>query len=384
LSYYTAKLHSYLCYKHIPFQFSPMTMVDLNFRIPKRVGSSVMPVLQCLSTGDSLQDTHDIILLLEKKFHAFPVIPSKDVLLNQSFLSYLIEAWADEFWIPSAMYYRWKFPESVKFFKKEAGQYLLGSTLSSFVPSIFMAPVVNGIADQLRSYLPAVGVRPDQGKLIEQWTDSSLTLLDTHFSHYDYILGTPTPTLADFGLVGPIVAHLCRDPYPLHNVIHRFPNVMEFASRMTGRSWLNDNDLNELTSTVAVPSRCCGTIPNTLIPIVQQIFSEFVPMIEDVQKEVMKVADHPKFSIYGDGRPLPRALGEINVPILHGTQNFKRAALPFNAWKFQQVTKHFQSFSGHQQQDVLQWLKSVDVHNTTLLTEKDFPTLRRYGLKVKL
>jgi glutathione S-transferase len=102
VSFYTGKLHSYLCYKRIPFQFKSINAFELNYVIPKKVGAWVMPVLQTAG-GQYLQDTHDIIMALEKQCPERPILPSEIDSYDRRILSFLVAAWADEFWIPTAI-----------------------------------------------------------------------------------------------------------------------------------------------------------------------------------------------------------------------------------------------------------------------------------------
>lgn len=383
VSLYTGKLHSYLSHKRIPFEFKSMNAFDLHYTIPKRVGASVMPVLQT-QDGQYLQDTHDIILAMEKQFPNDPILPSSVDSYDKRILSFLIAAWADEFWVPIAMHFRWNFPESVEFFKAEAKEQLLGrSSLSEFFPNFLIDATIEKVVGTLNSYLPSVGVREGQTVLIEKWADHALDMLEKHFSKYDYILGTETPTIGDFGLAGPLIAHLCRDPYPLHNLMIRYPYVTEYAARMTPKSWLYDSAPNELP-VVPTPKRHSNDrIPSTLVPIISSIFGEFVPMIKATQKEIEKLRDHPKFSVYGERRGLPRALGDISFPMLNGTESFTKAALPFNVWKFQQVTKELQALSLSNQSSFVHWLTSHKIPNTDILSDQEFPILKRDALRVK-
>lgn len=382
MSLYTGKLHSYLCHKHVPFVFKSMNIIDLNYTVPKKVGASVMPVLQT-TDGRYLQDTHDIIMSMEKIFPSNPVLPSSESSPEKRFLSLLISAWVDEFWVPTAMHYRWNFPSSVEFFKSEAKRQLIGHAMANVIPNVVTNAVIEKVAGTLKSYLPSVGVRSNQIEVIEKWTNQTLGILDNHFAKYDFILGTDSPTLGDFALAGPLIAHLCRDPFPLQNLMPNYPNVLKFASRMTGSSWINSQEPNELP--LRHSNRTSGSdIPSTIAPIVRCIFKEFIPMIGATQSKLLKLRDHPKFSIYGDHRGLPRSLEDIEFSVLDGTYSFCKSALPFNVWKFQQVIDEFQSLSLHNQALVLDWLRNQDIqHGLEVFSNYDFPKLTRSGLRVK-
>ena len=59
----------------------------------------------------------------------------------------------------------------------------------------------------LRGFLPAVGAVPEQYDMMHRWTTNTLRLLDLHFQKQQYLLGGDQPSVGDFGLAGPLVAH---------------------------------------------------------------------------------------------------------------------------------------------------------------------------------
>ena len=58
-----------------------------------------------------------------------------------------------------------------------------------------------------------------------------LDALDVHFQHYPYLLGG-LPSIADFGSMAPLFAHLGRDPVPSSLMKNRAPNVHRWTERM--------------------------------------------------------------------------------------------------------------------------------------------------------
>src|SRR3546814_13148412 len=72
-------------------------------RIPAKTGAMVMPVV-VTPEGEWLQDTTHIVDVLEQRFPDAPVLPATP---RQRIVAELLEMWADEWWIPAAMHYRW-------------------------------------------------------------------------------------------------------------------------------------------------------------------------------------------------------------------------------------------------------------------------------------
>src|SRR5699024_2999353 len=131
LSYFSGKLRAYLRYKGIPFQDRAVDAITLMRRIPRHTGEVVMPVV-ITPQGEWLQDTTHIIEVLDRRFPERPTLPETP---RKRLAALLIEAWADEFWIPPAMHYRWSYPGNYPLFEREAGRALL-----PWIPSTLRKP----------------------------------------------------------------------------------------------------------------------------------------------------------------------------------------------------------------------------------------------------
>ena len=103
LSYFTGKVLCYLNYKRIPFVHREVDMTTLMWRIKRKVGAVVVPVL-VTPEQQWIDDSSLIIDHLEQRFPDPFVLPPTPA---QRFASYLMEAWGDEWWVPIAMHTRW-------------------------------------------------------------------------------------------------------------------------------------------------------------------------------------------------------------------------------------------------------------------------------------
>jgi glutathione S-transferase len=74
-------------------------------------------------------------------------------------------------------------------------------------------------------------VTDDTRYLVETLYLAFLDALNSHFEQYPYLLGW-RPCLGDFGLLGPLYAHLGRDPYPARLMQQRAPRVWRWVERM--------------------------------------------------------------------------------------------------------------------------------------------------------
>lgn len=355
VSYFTGKVLCYLRYKGIPFIDHPVNMYQLMVNIKRETGEVVMPVLRT-PEGEWLQDSSVIIDALESRYPARSVVPSAPV---QRFIAYLFEAWGDEWWIPMAMHTRWTYPENYALFEHDAGKALLPG-----FPGVFKRAAVRKIAGTLRSYLHGVGVREEQHALLNRWTEAMLNLLDAHFAAHDYLLGG-RPSIADYGLVGTMYGHLGRDPWPAREMV---------APRAHLRAWIDRMAAPEQSERPFGELLAEDTIAPTLIPIVQQVFAEFTPMLQGILRKVRTIAPSVP-----TGRALPRRLGDISIPTAAGP--FRRNALPYTLWMAQRTLDCLHALPVAQRVAVERF---VSANGGGDFLNLDIPRLRRVGLRVAI
>lgn len=352
LSYFSGKARCYLKYKGIPFVEDPLNLYTLMVRNKRKTGVVVMPVLRT-PEDEWLQDTSVIIDRLEARFPQAPVIPAT---ARQRFVAYLLEAWGDEWWIPIAMHTRWSYPENYALWEKDTGPALL-----PFFPGFLQRKAAAIPARAMRGKLHNVGIRPEQADMLNAWTVNMLDLLETHFTAQPYLLGGH-PTLADFSLAGSMYGHLGRDPWPARELIAPRPQL---------RSWI-DRMANPPANTASAPLLPDDQIAETLLPIIRSIFVEFVPLLEGILREVNQLLPN-----YPSGKPLPRGLGDIEMPM--GIHSFKRAALPYTLWMAQRVLDCLQGLPDEEQTSVDRWVRE---QGGARLLDLQLPRLQRVGLRV--
>lgn len=364
LSFFTAKAATYLRYKKIPFTDKPISLFDLHQTIPKNCrGAKVMPVL-VTPEGEWIQDTRVIMDRLEERFPTpsiFPIQPKK------RFVSILLETWCDEFWIPPAMFLRWNYAENIEFFKNEAGQYLL-PWAPRFVQHAFAGTVIK----VLKGFLPYAGVRPHQHEMLHVWTRDILGKLDHHFSQHPYLLGAH-PSIGDFGLAGPLVAHLGRDPWPKANVTDPLPHLTSWIKRI---STLNHEEVTADLKARGIVDDPSDTIPPSLIPVLDSVFHDFIPYLEAVADKSREV--EPKFT--ASNRPLPRILGDIEIPL--GASRYQRNAMTFPIWKAQKLLDEYKAMDAADQAEVSKFVTSFP--NGSNLLNLRIPRVERIAQRVKV
>jgi len=209
--------------------------------------------------------------------------------------------------------------------------------------------------------VPGLGVTPEQVPAIEAWTESMLKHLDAHFATLPYLLGT-RPSIGDFGLIGPLFAHLGRDPYPKQNLIEPRPHLKAWIARM-------QSPPKPLSGEFLAKDE----VPATLTPIFESIFAEFWPFLARTQDQVTKALPTLRA-----GRGFRRSLGEIEFPM--AGRKFKRLATPFSLWKIQRALDVFGATPDRDRENVAAWLASVGGADAMQLAVT--PRLKRIGLHV--
>lgn len=281
------------------------------------------------------------------------MIPTTPV---RRFAAYLLETWGDEWWIPVAMHTRWSYPENYALFERDGGAALLPHW-----PQFLRNRAVAKAANAMRGYLSRVGVTPEQTPLLERWTTDMLDSLNAHFAMHRFLLGD-VPTVADFGLVGSMYAHLGRDPWPRRELIDPRTHL---------RAWIDRIAEPDATA----PSQVVATddIPATLAPVLRSIASEFLPMIEATLAAVHRYLKS------GGGAELPRGLEPITFPM--GSGQFSRVAVPFMLWKMQRLLDVYRAMGANEQGAVRRWLEAQGCGR---LLDLSIPPLRRIALRVAL
>lgn len=328
LSFFSGKTRAYLRYKGVPFVDHPVDAKTLMWTVPRKTGATVMPVV-VTPEGEWLQDTKVIADVIEQRFPNAPITPTTP---RQRIAAMLLEAWADEWWIPVAMHYRWVYPENYPLFEADAGRALLPRA-----PGFLQKRLAAYAANKMRGYLPAVGIVPEQYAVMERWTESILDALDAHFATLPFLFGT-RPSVADFGLIGPMYGHLSRDPYPKRVLVEPRRHLRAWVERMNtpqvgAGEFLADD-----------------AIPPTLQPLLNAVFKEFYPMVAGIRDELRRALP----TLPPDRKRLPRVLGMIEFPM--GEGRYRRGAMPYTLWMMQRVLDAYRALDAAGRASVDAWL----------------------------
>ena len=223
-SLYSCKARSYLRTHRIEYVERAPGHPRYNDHVVPTIGRWIIPVLET-PDGRLVQDTVDIIDLLDADEapdrSAYPATPV------QRAVAHLLELFGGEGLLRPAMHYRWDFDDTnVPFLAKD-----FSASLAIGADDETRAGVFAFSSDRMRSATVAFGVSEELMPAIERSYEEFLALFDAHLAGSPYLLGG-RPTIGDYGFMGPLFAHLARDPYPSVLMKQRAQRVWRWVERM--------------------------------------------------------------------------------------------------------------------------------------------------------
>jgi len=222
VSYYTGKLESYLRYKGIEYRRKAMPYDDPE-SIMKHVGALQHPVVD-RGDGRWMSDTTPMLLQLEQEHPENTILPGNPVV---GFIARLIEDYADEWLWRPAMHYRWSYQQS-----RVALSEILAEELRQNGPPYPKFILRKMLTHRQRTYFVIKdGVNGRTWDHVEQGYLNALDNMTGMLRDRPFLLGN-APSLADFGLMAPMLRHFSQDPVPAEIMRSRAPAVYEWVARM--------------------------------------------------------------------------------------------------------------------------------------------------------
>lgn len=222
VSYFSGKLEAYLRYKEIPYNRKMVNVKTLVNEVYANTRMMKMPVIR-LNDGTWLKDTTPMLEWFEQQKPEYSIFPQDPA---THFIAMLIEDYADEWCWRSALYWRWCFPESRALLGRRIGEEILGDwPLPSKLTGWYIAE------RQIRTYLKGDGLTKETEPFIKKHYTDMLASMQAILSDSPYLLGDK-PSIADFGLFGPMFRHFGLDPAPAKVMIEQAPAVYEWLARL--------------------------------------------------------------------------------------------------------------------------------------------------------
>lgn len=327
-SYYTGKIRPYLRYKGIPFKEKLSTLLVYQRFIIPRTGVRFIPVLH---TPDNLvvQDTTEIIDFLEQRFPDRPVYPESP---KQKLVALLFEIYGDEWFTLPAMHYRWSYLSQQHDYVMEA----FGDVAGPWLPAPLKRFAGKKLSRPFKGALKPLGISANTAPAIEAWYRQFLLWFNSHLETHDYLLGS-RPCVGDFSLAGPMYAHMWRDPVPKKMLQEQAPRVIDWLERINRPSQNAGAFLED------------DAIPDTLLPMLSHLFSDYWPLLEDTAIQLASwLQQNPHKAA------ISRAIGEHTLTI--GNASEKRLIFPYAQWMMQRPLTYYQNLPQADKKAVDEWL----------------------------
>ncbi|HFB66328.1 MAG TPA: glutathione S-transferase family protein [Aeromonadales bacterium] len=348
-SLYSGKARAYLDYKNIPYDEILSTLKIYKKIIIPHTGVRFIPVVKTPS-GDYLQDTSHIIDTLENEFPQQSVYPDTP---KQKLVSLLLELYGDEWLLIPAMHYRWNH-DNFPFIYQQ-----FGNIINPKFPAFLRAFIGKKIGNRFKDIVPGLGITDKTIPAIENWYENRfLAEFDQHLQRYPYLLGS-VPSIADFGFIGPLYAHLYRDPYPGSLMKTIAPHVANWVERMRKGHHEPGNFIEG------------DSIPETLKGILNDQFQHQWPVLEETGQRLSLWYEQQN----DKSQPLeiPRRLGTHDFNL--GGVNEQRLVLPYSLWKMQRPLDYYQSLNSDEKAEVDPFLKSLGIYKAMQFKLK-YPIVR--------
>jgi glutathione S-transferase len=303
-SLYSAKVRPYLRKKNIDYVEVNPSHPHFSEKILATMGNLSVPVLE-MPSGEFIADSTEIIEHLEGQYPDTPMIPTDKTMAA---LAWLIHNYGSEGLHKPAMHFRWNTTEENRQFitdefersfevrsKREVSQKTLGSEF----------------AQNMKAYLPVLGITTETVDVIELSTRKLYGCLNAHFLNFPYVLGG-RPSIADFGLMAPIYAHLGRDVSSSNQLKLEAPALYRWIETMN-QSNITDAELWSVPASYFEKDQ----LPDSLIGLLKLLCADYGPELiatADLYDQWLKeVPDRPTGSlIAADGQKAThQAIGEI-------------------------------------------------------------------------
>lgn len=357
-SLYTAKARSYLRKQRLDVEELPVGHPDFA-PISRQVGRFIMPIVEA-PDGTIVQDGAAIIDHVERagtaRRSAYPTTP-----LHHA-ISRIVELFGGEGLLRPAMHYRWNFDaENLGFLRRDfvaglnprADQATGDATFAMASGLMRRAGASFGVSD---ATIPA----------IEAHYAELLALLDAHFCNHPYLLGG-APTIGDYGLVGPLYAHLARDPAPARLMAQTARAVLRWTERMNAP----DAMLDGLRADEALFEE--DAVPDTIVALLRFIAADFLPELAGhigFANDWLMARPGLEAGTNGLDNPAQRGIGMATV-VWRGHE-LRTAVLPYRFWLLQRVQDFVDRLGGDDQARVMALLGDTGL--ATLITMR---TVRR-------
>jgi len=379
-SYFSGKVRAYLRFKHrhdalgAGFEDILATPELIQGLLLPKSGSGAVPQIQT-PDGTWIQDSSEILDYCEAAHPGSGIVPSPASRPVQCLAAYLIELLADEWLLVPGFWERWYYSEDGRrlshrgFNEQQWGAVIAAGAPgemrrqagAGFFEAAFGISTSRSDPKGVYAGLLHLGVNEETEGEWQASQHRFLERFEEHLRRHDYVFGG-TPSLADFGLLAPLYAHLYRDAVAGFALRTHFPLVCEWVERTNGEGALNSRmetqqlySVGEDGELVGRPATSDGAawlpddeIPETLIPILQIFFDEMWPVlassIETLTRYIESAAHDPGGELPGKSFSATPGFEGAQIgdgPLTHsfeiGGVLGRRMVIPYQIWMLQRI-----------------------------------------------
>lgn len=354
---YSGKARAYLGKQGIAFSEVMPGDPAFSARIVPKTKRGIVPVIE-LGDGTVIQDTVDIIDYFEgqptSSFSVYPTTP------RQRIAALLLDLFGSEGMLKVAMHYRWNFPQhNYAFLRMEFGDHIAPGAEPKVVKQ-----AAEAVMAPMKAYLPMLGINSETIPAIEAQYLELLALLNAHFAKYPYLLGG-RPSVADYGLMAPLYAHLSRDPYPSAIMKSHAQRVYRWVERMNAE---NDDTPEHPGHTADYLAG--DAVPETLQNILKLVARDFLPELKLAVSTINDwLVKHP--DVEGQcvtEKPRIKALCSMRYPF-RGSQ-VEGLVIPYQLYMLQRITDFYSSCSNDERPGLEKLYSQLGLREVLTLTAK--------------
>lgn len=358
-SLYTGIARCYLRTQGVHYIEIPPGHPDFAERILPVIRRSIIPVLETPG-GEIIQDSLDIIDHFERQGVPYSAYPEGTL---QRVLAVIIQYYGTQAMLRHAMHYRWSVRAEQEDFLRDAFSAGAGEAAADKIMS------------RMNSYLPNLGVTEASVPEIEASYERLLAILNAHFSQHPYLFGG-RPSVADYGLIGPMFAHLGRDPVPSRIMKVNAPKVFRWVERMTAPG-LDTPEFPGYGGDYLAGDEVLETIEPLLQHIAAEIFPELTDKLAFMDAVVARLQPE-------DGEPIAekphqRYVGAVEtryrgVPVSSGVE-------PYLIYVLKRADQALAAASPAEQERVRSYLRGIGL-DQALPGERGYSVDRRNQVEV--
>ena len=341
-SLYSGRARSYLIKNRIPFEERSTGHESFKAEVLPKGKLPTIPTL-VTADGEVVRDGAAII----EYFEAINGRPCQPPGARQQVISALFDVIGTDGLLRPAMHYRWNFSNDNLLFMR---YHFLHSQRD--VPE--REAKTEAMMNRMRHAAMIFGVTEQSQPVVEALYLDYLDALNAHFELYPYLLGW-RPCIGDFGLLGPMYAHLGRDPYPAGLMQQRAPAVYRWVERMNRE----DQDAPEFFN-AGSDFLVTDEVPETLAGVLKILAEDFVPETLAAAAFINEWLDEhqPEAGAVAVGR-LAEALGTADFTVRGET--ITALAQPHRFYLLQRVQDIYASASSEERVQIDALLSQCDL-----------------------